>query len=147
MIEMCNSVAFTVKTINEKQYLAIVASADFPFESQFWMVEGLVGTVRADKSGSVREKVVSGKGFWFDGFVYFPPEKWGDEKVQELLARSPKFFDDYAYADLWVIGTNYGEDEDRFLIFPQTCLCAILGVFDFYDLNGRIPLEGEMLNS
>ena len=99
------------------------------------MVEGVVST--AIGSREIRQQIDEGQGFGFDGFVYYPPERWGDEKVQQLLSRNPAFFKNYELDDLWIIGTNY--EDDRFLIFPKTCLLSILEVFDHYDLNGKLP--------
>jgi hypothetical protein len=107
-----------------------------PFGSRIWLLEAVVGTILADKSGSVKQKILSGEGFGFDGFVYFPPEKWGMEKVEALRVINEPFFNRFAIHDLWIVGTNDGEE--RFSIIPKSYLLDVLEHFEFFEKHRKL---------
>ena len=137
MLNPIVELSFVIRNLGDNKFLAIDDASQNPFGSRIWLLEAIVGTVLADKSGAVLQKIFSGEGFGTDGFAYFPPEKWGMEKVENLRLLNAPFFNGFEVEDLWIVGTN--DEGERFSIVPRSYLLAVLEYFEFFNTHGELP--------
>lgn len=134
-----------LKYSNGTAYLSTMPVDGLDFGKHLWLIEALFSTVRNDQTGKFRMLIESGEATIFaDGFAYFPIGGDSDESNERYFGKFKPFFNGFANDDLWVIGTNFGEEEDRFLVFPRTCLLGLLEEADFHDLNNRFLGDGKI---